>query len=144
MLTIEVKKLGGFMDWMQLIEIMSSIALVVVTVGLLVSTNMYRKATEEMAKDSTRRTRIDLKRDNALEFDTQVGRSRPTASKQIYTRHCRKLSRTFRRRVVKNLFEKSKLISESCHFMGKCAQNRLILPLKWQKMTVSPATSSKV
>jgi hypothetical protein len=43
------KKLGGFMDWMQLIEIMSSIALVVVTVGLLVLPNMYRKATEEMA-----------------------------------------------------------------------------------------------
>ena len=30
----------------------------------------------------------------------------------------------------KNLFEKSKLISESCHFTGKCPQNRLILPLK--------------
>ena len=31
---------------------------------------------------------------------------------------------------IKNLFEKSKLISESCHFMGKCSQNRLILSLK--------------
>ena len=31
---------------------------------------------------------------------------------------------------TKNLFEKSKLISESCHFTGKCPQNRLILPLK--------------
>ena len=37
---------------------------------------------------------------------------------------------------AKNLFEKSKLLSESCHFTGKYSQNRLILPLEWQKMTV--------
>ena len=55
------------MDWMQLIEIMSSIALVVVTVGLLVSTNMYRKATEKMAKIQQKNT-DSLKRDNALEL----------------------------------------------------------------------------
>ena len=55
------------MDWLQLIEIMSSIALVVVTVGLLVSTNMYRKATEEMAKIQQKNT-DSLKRDNALEL----------------------------------------------------------------------------
>ena len=46
---------------------------------------------------------------------------------------------------IKNLFEKSKLISESCDFMGKRSQNRLILSLKWQKITVSPTfqTGSK-
>ena len=31
---------------------------------------------------------------------------------------------------LKNLFEKSKFISESCYFTGKCPQNRLILSLK--------------
>ena len=47
--------------------------------------------------------------------------------------------------ISKNLFEKSKWISESCHFTGKCPKNRLILPLKWQKMIISPTfkTGSK-
>ena len=55
------------MDWMQLIEIMSSIALVVVTVGLLVSTNMYRKATEKMARLQEKNADY-LKKDNALKL----------------------------------------------------------------------------
>ena len=37
------------MEWIQVIESISAVALVVVTVGLLIATNMYRKATEEMA-----------------------------------------------------------------------------------------------
>ena len=53
------------MDWMQLIEIMSSIALVVVTVGLLVSTNMYRK----QRKWQGFKKKMDyLKKDNALKL----------------------------------------------------------------------------
>ena len=37
----------------------------------------------------------------------------------------------------KNLFENSKFLSESYHFTGKYSQNRLIVPIEWQKMTVS-------
>ena len=40
-------------------------------------------------------------------------------------------------RIIKNLFENSKFLSESYHFTGKYSQNRLIVPLEWQKMTVS-------
>lgn len=44
------KKLGGFMDWMQLGEIVASMGLVVVTFALFIATNMYRKATDQMVK----------------------------------------------------------------------------------------------
>ena len=67
------------MEWVQLIEMFSSIALVVVTAGLLIATNMYRKATEQMAKiqqksvevqqehvDLQEKNADDLKKDNAI------------------------------------------------------------------------------
>ena len=49
---------------------------------------------------------------------------------QILRPHLENIEFTVERGKTKNLFEKSKLISESCHFMGKCSQNRLILSLK--------------
>ena len=96
------------MDWIQLIEIISSVALVAVTAGLLVSTNMYRKATEEMAKIQQQSVEVQqehvdlqekdadyLKKDNAINliykwddptlqrarrFTREIGRQRPTLS----------------------------------------------------------------
>ena len=55
------------MEGIQFIDVISSIALVAVTVGLWVSTNMYRKATEEMARIQ-QKDADHLKRDNALKL----------------------------------------------------------------------------
>ena len=53
------------MDWIQLIEIISTVVLVAVTAGLLISTHLYRKATERMARLQEKNTDY-LKKDNAL------------------------------------------------------------------------------
>ena len=102
------------MDWIQLIEIISSVALVAVTAGLLVSTNMYRKATEEMAKIQQQSVEVQqehvdlqekdadyLKKRQRYQLDIQVGRSRPTASKMVHKRDWQTTSDTFRQGVVR-------------------------------------------